>query len=70
MNATLTFTLPDDTEAHALALAGHDLGTALNEIAQHLRNRLKHGDLSDAQRVELERVRDLIPYPLLASLGY
>jgi hypothetical protein len=69
MIATLRFDLsdPDDERAHRYALAGRDALIALEQIDQHCRGRLKHGEPTDARK-ELEEVRVAIPYELLNLL--
>jgi hypothetical protein len=69
MIATLRFDLsnPDDERAHRYALAGRDALIALEQIDQHCRGRLKHGEPSDARR-ELEEIRSTIPHELLNLL--
>ena len=69
MIATLRFDLadPDDEREHRYALAGRDALIALEQIDQHCRGRLKHGEPVDA-RAELEEIRSTIPYELLNLL--
>jgi hypothetical protein len=69
MIATLRFDLsdPDDERAHRYALAGRDALIALEQIDQHCRGRLKHGEPVDA-KAELEEIRSTIPYELLNLL--
>jgi hypothetical protein len=69
MIATLRFDLsnPDDERAHRYALAGRDALIALEQIDQHCRGRLKHGEPSEARR-ELEEIRSTIPHELLNLL--
>ena len=68
--ATLRFDLidPDDEQAHRWALAGRDALIALEAIDQHCRGRLKHGEIGDEARRELEEIRSTIPYELLNLL--
>lgn len=66
MKATLEF---DDKADLHFALAGFDLYYALTELDQALRSTLKHGDLSDDARHELQALRDMIPHELLSRLG-
>jgi hypothetical protein len=69
MRAILRFDLsdPDDAREHRYALAGRDALIALEQIDQHCRGRLKHGEPTDARR-ELEEIRSTIPYELLNLL--
>jgi hypothetical protein len=69
MRAILRFDLsdPDDAREHRYALAGRDALIALEQIDQHCRGRLKHGEPTDARR-ELEEIRSTIPYELLHLL--
>jgi hypothetical protein len=68
-HATLRFDLsdPDDEREHRYALAGREALIALEQIDQHCRGRLKHGEPTDARR-ELEEIRSTIPYELLHLL--
>lgn len=65
MKAILEFNLPEDSSEHLLAVSASELYSALCEIDRSLRNRIKHGDLSDETRAELEAIRELIPQPLI-----
>jgi hypothetical protein len=71
MIATLQFNLdyPDDAREHRYALAGRDALIALEQIDQHCRGRLKHGEPTDARK-ELEEIRSTIPYELVNLLRY
>jgi hypothetical protein len=68
-HALLKFDLadPDDAREHRYALAGREALIALEQIDQHCRGRLKHGEPTDARR-ELEEIRSAIPYELLNLL--
>ena len=68
--ATLRFDLadPDDEREHRYALAGKDALLALHEVAEEIRSRLKHGDISDDTRAILEDVRRSIPDELVDLL--
>ncbi len=68
-HATLRFDLadPDDAREHRYALAGREALIALEQIDQHCRGRLKHGEPTDARR-ELEEIRSALPYELLNLL--
>jgi len=70
MQATLRFDLsdPDDSREHRYALAGRDALIALEAIDQHCRGRLKHGELGDEARRELEEIRSTIPCELVNLL--
>ena len=70
MIATLRFDLsdPDDAREHRYALAGRDALLALEEIEQHCRSRLKHGEPSADEVHALEAVRALIPHELVGLL--
>ena len=60
MKVTLEFTLPEDAWEHQDALQGPAYHRALREIDDYLRNRLKHGTMSNEMRNELEAVRRLL----------
>lgn len=60
MKAVLEFNLPNDDYAHQAALRGADYHTALLELAEYLRSRLKYAELSKEARQELEEVRCLL----------
>ena len=68
-HALLKFDLadPDDAREHRYALAGREALIALEQIDQHCRGRLKHGEPTDARK-ELEEIRIAIPYELLNLL--
>jgi hypothetical protein len=68
-HATLRFDLsdPDDEREHRYALAGREALIALEQIDQHCRGRLKHGEPTDARR-ELEQICNAIPYELVNLL--
>ena len=70
MRATLRFDLsdPDEERQHRYALAGREALIALEAIDQHCRGRLKHGELGDEARRELEEIRSTIPYELVNLL--
>lgn len=70
MIATLEFDLadPDDEREHRYALAGREALIALEAIEQHIRGRIKHGEIGDEARRELEEIRALIPYELASLL--
>jgi hypothetical protein len=69
-HALLKFDLsePDDERLHRYALAGRDALIALEVLDQRLRGRIKHGELGDEARRELEEIRSTIPYELLHLL--
>lgn len=61
MKATLEFALPDDEYSYRNAVVADDLRATIEEINRTIRLRLKHGDLSDAARQQLEDIQSLIP---------
>lgn len=65
MKATLEFNLPEDSSEHLLAVSASELYSALCLIDHTIRNLIKHGDLSDETRKELEAIRALIPHGLI-----
>ena len=70
MRATLRFDLsdPDDSREHRYALAGRDALIALEQIDNHCRSVLKHGDLSKETQTALEEIRSTIPCELVNLL--
>ena len=60
MIATLRYTLPEERDEHAAALAGMDALAALRAIDAHLRTATKHGDFDAPTRAALQAVRDLL----------
>ena len=70
MIAVLKFNLndPDDERAHRYALAGRDALIALEQIDEHCRGRLKHGEPSAEATHDLEAVRAMIPHDLVNLL--
>ena len=59
---------PDDAREHRYALAGKDALIALEEIANDIRSRLKHGEPSAETARVLEELRALLPHELLELL--
>jgi len=70
MIATLRFDLsdPDDACEHRYALAGRDALIALEQIDEHCRGRLKHGQPSAEATHDLEAVRAMVPHELTGLL--
>jgi hypothetical protein len=68
--AVLKFNLsdPDDERAHRYALAGRDALIALEQIDEHCRGRLKHGEPTAEATHDLEFVRAMIPHELVNLL--
>lgn len=68
--ATIRFDLDDfdDERQHRYALAGREALIALEVIDNHCRSLLKHGEIGDEARAELESVRRLIPHELVSLL--
>ena len=60
MNATLTFTLPDEEAEYRAAVEGMAARSLLLQIDQECRTLLKHGELGEQARVVLESLRRLI----------
>jgi hypothetical protein len=60
MQATLTFSLPDEQADYDAARLGRDALAALWEIDQHCRGIIKHGDPSDETRELAEAIRAMI----------
>ncbi len=70
MIAILKFNLsdPDDERAHRYALAGRDALIALEQIDEHCRGRLKHGEPSAEATHDLQAVRAMVPHDLVNLL--
>jgi hypothetical protein len=68
--AVLKFNLsdPDDERAHRYALAGRDALIALEQIDEHCRGRLKHGEPTTDEVHALEYVRAMIPRDIVNLL--
>jgi Mn-dependent DtxR family transcriptional regulator len=60
MQATLTFSLPDEQGEYDAARLGRDALVALWEIDQHCRALLKHGSPSEETRELAEAIRAMI----------
>ena len=58
MKAILEFTLPEENHEHQDALRGSEWKWALTEVADYLRNQIKHADNSAEEYRTFERVRD------------
>lgn len=56
--ATLTFYLPDEADEFRSALHGGQFKSVLWSLDQHLRNRIKHEELSGAVHDALQQTRD------------
>jgi hypothetical protein len=65
MKATLTYTLPDEQAEFDAARLGREALSALWEIDQRCRDRLKHGDPTPQERDLAEEIRRMIPAELL-----
>ena len=64
MKATLEFDLPEERDAHTLAVRGEDLWCVLWDIAEYLRTEIKYGGHSE-EAVEVfddirERFHDIL----------
>lgn len=61
MRATLEFDLPDEAWAHRMAVGGHNYFSALKDVDEYCRSKLKHdGGLTASERAYLEEIRALI----------
>jgi hypothetical protein len=63
--ATLSFDLPEENAQFRTAQAGREALALLHEIDQLCRDKLKHGELTDAFKAVLQEIRDMIPGELL-----
>lgn len=58
MTATLTFTMPDDRDAHTLAVHALDLYCVMCDVSEELRRLLKYGHEYKTADEALEWVRE------------
>lgn len=63
--ATLTFKLPEEGSEHRLAIRAGEMSSALWEIAQKIRARLKYESPSKAESDTLEELRSMIPFDII-----
>lgn len=57
---TMKFNLPEEETELNQAMHGTDAHYVLCELDQKLRNKLKHGDLTEEAHKELQELRDLL----------
>jgi hypothetical protein len=63
--ATLTFTFPEDREAHLYAINGSEFYAALWDVNEHIRRLQKHGGIDKMTAEQLaEEIRNMIANPL------
>jgi hypothetical protein len=60
MRATISFKLPEEQTELQMALDVGKYHSVLNEVGNHLRSKLKHGDPSPEVREALQEVYDLL----------
>ncbi len=61
MKATITYTLPEETEAFVDAQNGVKYKIILESVARELRNKIKYSDgLAQEQQQCYEEIRDLV----------
>lgn len=60
MNATLTFSLPEEQEDHNNAINGYRYRLVLSELDNYLRGKIKHEDEHPLVKNALQEVRDLL----------
>lgn len=60
MTATLTFTMPDDHDAHTLAVHALDMYCVMCAVDERLRNMLKHGNTYVSADEAIEAIRDIL----------
>ena len=68
MIATLTFNLPEESEEHQAALDGQKWKTAMHDLDQHFRDKLKYGHSLTTASETLEYARQII-YEVLVTEG-
>lgn len=57
MKAKLTFKLPEDSHLFRVAQEGERWRRVVQELDEHLRSTIKHGDYPDDQRALLTEIR-------------
>jgi hypothetical protein len=60
MEATLNFTLPEDQQDLDDALNGSKWRNAIMEIDEQLRQKIKHGEMTDAELSVMAEIRKLL----------
>lgn len=60
MNATLSFNLPEEADAHRDAVRGGEYLCAIEEIVRELRDRAKYGKPEKTGARELDAIRDMV----------
>lgn len=60
MTATLTFTMPDDRDAHTLAVHALDLYCVMCDLRDAMRTALKHGHKWATPDAAIEGLRDVM----------
>lgn len=60
MKAILEFELPEDESRHRIATDSYKWIMVIKDIAHHIRQQLKHGELTREAEEALQTVRDLL----------
>jgi hypothetical protein len=57
MQSILKFNLPEDNEEFQMSINGHKYHCAINDILQHLRDKIKYSDLNENELKVYEDIR-------------
>jgi hypothetical protein len=68
MKGTLIFNLPAENEEFELAQQGWHYKGVVNDLDRMLRNKLKHGNLSDREHESITEIREFL-HQCLFSYG-
>jgi hypothetical protein len=58
MKATLEFNLPEDQSEYDMAINGQKFYTVIWDMKQHLRGKVKHGDLPEGEHKAYDEMYD------------
>ena len=68
MKTTIEFNLPEDQEEMRLAMNGAKYRQALSEFDEHLRARIKYGQISEEEGLILQDIRSKL-YEIMSDNG-
>ena len=60
MKTTVQFDLPEDDGEQKLFMLRHDMAGAIMDARQQIRNLLRHGEISESERLHLEEIRSTL----------